>query len=438
MSPIFPQAVPNFSGFTTDPVIVDSNYFGNDLLYTELAESLKPLLNTTSVRELFPDETYEGETIKIEEEFSPVGTTLPIVQKGQPDVFIDQSGYKFSVRYASPIFIRGSFGLTHGEINSKVKPGTVNDRWSPAEQIQKKINMMMDAHELTWDVFRTYMLCGGLNYTDPRTGQSAEVKAGIPAHNLFAYNVTSGYKGRPEHALFRTYVDSNVEDPSAAPTGIPFTHPDADIIFTIKWFVRWFEDTNKVKVTAMYMRPELRDVISLNNQLRLAMGGWIPKIGAVAGDSTVTVAPTIIPSNGVLPPNSLAVDANGNLASIAGVPIRICDIAYPDPRDGVYKRIFPMNKIVFVAEQNQQGSKEAPGKTQYCISEESGGKPGMWMRTQTETMIPNAPGMAFQLGNAGLPYLKYGSRVAHMTVCSVEDIQKRLVILPDLGHGIWL
>ena len=436
MPTLFDQVIPNFGPLVTDPVITDNDYYGKSLYITELAESIKPLLKTNAVRELFPDETIEAEIIKVVQEFEPIGTTLPIVQKGMPDTFLDQGGRMTSEWFVQPFYMRGSFQVTHGEINSRVKSGTSNERWSPAEQIQKRIQNMMEAHELTWDVFRTYMLCGGIDVTDPRTKHRIEVPSNIPAMNLFNYSVKNGYKGRQEHAWFRTIVDSNVSDPGAAPTGIAWTHPDADIIGAVRNFAMWYETTHNRPLTAMYIHPEMRYVLSMNNQIKLALGGFIPKFGVVAGESTVSVEPTII-NNGGVGVNGLSVDNNGNVAAIAGIPIKVVDVKYKDPRNGIYAGIMPKNKVIFVSEVLPSGVRAMPGATQYCISEESMGKPGMWSRMQDQTVIPNAPGMAFQLGNAGMVYLRHPEAVAHMTVCEVEDIQKRLVILGDYSQGIY-
>ena len=432
MPTLFDQVIPNFGPLVTDPVITDHDYYGKTLSITELAESIKPLLSTNAVRDLFPEETIEADIIEVVQMFEGIGTTLPIVQKGMPDVFLSQAGMATKKQYVQPFHMRGSFQVTHGEINSKVKPGTTNERWSPAEQLQERIKEMMEAHELTWDVFRTYMICGNLDVTDPRTNFRVQVPGNIPAINLFNYNTKVGYKGRQEHAWFRTIVDSNVSDPGAAPDGIPWTNPDADIIGCVKRFAMWYEQTYERPITAMYMHPEMRQVLSENNQIVMATGGFISKFGVVAGESTLSNDPVIIDRGGV-GVNGIGIDVNGNIAAIAGIHIKLINVKYKDPRDGVYAHVMPKNKVIFVA----NGDGVQPGRTQYCASEESGGKPGLWTRTQLETNIPNAPGMAFQLGNAGMVYLKYPEPVCHMTVCEVEDIQKRLVILPDYSQGIF-
>lgn len=432
----FPQQIPNFGPLTTDSVIVDSNYFGNELTFYELAKSLEPVVGITPLKDIFPEETIGAKIVEVSEMYEPIGTTLPAVEMGKPDVFIGQAGRQFSKRYYQPLHIRGSFFVSHGEINSKVQPGTANDRWSPAEQINEKVAQFMEAHNLTWEIYRTWMLLGGIDYTDIRTEYTINASANIPAMNLWSYNVSRGYQGRAELALFRTVVDSNVADPGAAPAGVPWTTPDADIINTVRRLNNWYKEQYKAPLTRMYMTAELRDVISMSTQVALSTGnGWIPKLGAQPGDYQVTVAPTVIPAGGVI--NGLAIGGGGDIVAIAGIPITTIDTGFKDPSDGIYKRVFPKNKVVFVSEVNQQGAKQAPGRTQFCISEESGGNPGMWTRVQTETLIPNAPGYAFQIGNAGLPYLKFPRQIVHLNVCAVQDILNRLVVLGDLGYGVY-
>jgi hypothetical protein len=434
----FPQQIPNFGPLTTDSVIVDSNYFGNELTFYELAKSLEPIVGLTPLKDIFPEETIEAKIVEVSEAYEPIGTTLPPVEMGKPDVFLGQAGKQFSKRYYQPLHIRGSFFVSHGEINSKVKPGTANERWSPAEQIQDKTTQFIEAHNLTWEIYRTWMLLGGIDYTDIRTEHTIKASANIPAMNLWSYQVKSGYQGRAEHALFRTVVDSNVSDPGSAPAGIPWTEPDADIINCVKRLNSWYKEQYKAPLTKMYMTAELRDVISMSTQVALSLGnGFLPKLNATAGQNgtNVTYTPYTIPAGGVV--NGLSLGSDGMIVGIAGIPIEIVDTGFKDPNDGIYKRVWPKTKVVFVSEVNQQGAKQAPGRTQFCISEESGGAPGMWTRVQTETTIPAAPGYAFQIGNAGLPYLKFPRQILHMNVCSVEDIQKRMVVLGDLGLGIY-
>ena len=311
-----------------------------------------------------------------------------------------------------PLYLRRSAFISYGEVNTKIRPGTTNDKWSPEEQVSRIIEGMVREHNLTWDVWRASMLLGGINYTDPRTGVGASVTAQIPARNFFRYDVTSVYRGRPESQLFRTLSDFN--DPEPSTQGVPWTHPDADIVNSVARLSRWFRETNKGIITAMYMHPELKEILMMNNQVRLVTGGLLglpdkPETRIIPGEEVVDREQLGLSGY------SIGLGPDG-LSAIAGIPIRTVETTFKDPVDGINKRVWPKNKVVFVATRTANNETINLGRTQYCVSEESGGQPGLWTRRQTETQIPAAPGMYIQMGN-------------------VEAINNRLGILGDLHFG---
>jgi len=276
------------------------------------------------------------------------------------------------------------------------------------------------------------MLLGGINYTDPRTMVPVNVSAMIPAHNLICYNTTSGWNGRNEASLFRSLVDSNAE--GVATAGVPFTHPDIAIVDMFRRLKRWHKDTNKTDLTVCYCHPDMKEIILMTSEMKLAQGGLIPKFGAQIGDRTADNPLLTCGPCGPLG-NAVGLGANGDVVSIAGIRIESIDTLYKDPVDGIDKRVFPKNKLVFVAENDCDGRFEAPGRTQYCSSESPDGQPGLWTRTEENSRIPAAPGFSIQMGNAGLPYLKYPDRVVHVKVAEVEAINQRLGLVGDLGFG---
>lgn len=433
MPPIFDQQLPvNFGPLVTDKVIIDSDYYGGELSITELAESLLPEIPKSNISALFPDDTVEATMIRIQQYHTPTGTILPFVQRGMPDTFLSQSGNMMSEWLVQPFYMRASFYVSHGEINSKVKPGTTNQKWGAAEQIAQKVKEFMTAHEKTWDVVRTYMLCGSFDFLDPRTNHRVTIPSNIPDWNLFAYNVTSGYKGRQDHAMFRTIIDSNVADPGSAVNGVPWTNPDAAIVECVLFLAQQYQLRYKRRLTKMFVHPEMMMVLAKNRQVRNAMSSsWLPKFNTQAGDNELTVQSVTL-DKGVLGFGSVGVDANGNVNRIGSIQVEVLDETFKDPRDGTFHGILPKNKVIFVSDEGA-----APGKTVRCISEEYGGKPGLWTRTSENVPPPNAPGYAFQIGDAGMVYLKYPESVVHMTVCEVEDIQKSLVILGDSFWGMY-
>lgn len=421
----------NYDGNITPFAITGNTENPGEPSLTELAKSFQPIVAQTSLSEVFPDENIGERHVYIQQEMSTVDTIFPLVRFGQPDVILGQNYGTTRAFTVQPLYIRRSSAVSYGEINSKIKPGTVNDKWAPEEQISRVVEGMVREHNLTWDVWRASMLLGGINYTDPRSGVAASVNAQIPARNFFKYNVTTGYRGRPEAQLFRTMTDFNDTNPAAA--GVPWTHPDADIVNSVARLSRWFRETNKGVISRMYMHPELKEILMMNNQVRMVTGGLLGDPGRANT--------RIVPHNDIVDRDQLGLSGyslglgSDGLNAIAGIPIYTVETTYKDPVDGINKRVWPKNKIVFVADRTTNGESIQIGRTQFCVSEESGGTPGLWTRKQTETQIPAAPGMHIQMGNAGMPYLRYPYMVAHMTVCEVEDINNRLGVLGDLHFG---
>ena len=410
----------------------------------ELAKSLALVEGITPLTEVFPDETIEARLVAIQQIFQGVDTIFPLVEPGQPDVIL--SGEKGTVRqmYVEPLYIRQSGSFSPDKINYQIREGTSNDRKPPEEIIQEEIARMTREHNLTWAVYRARMLLGGINYTDPRTGVSAKVSARIPAWNVWHYANRNGYRGRVEATFFRSIVDSYSAGADTALSGVPWTHPDADVVNMVRRFARWFSVQNKSKLTGIYMHADMLEVIAQNNQIRLAEGGVLFNTYTASGTplnitaSAQQAVPLVVPSTGTDAAVSRAITMGPEgITAIAGIPIYTINTKYKDPVDGVWKMVWPKNKVVFVSQVDPQGTFEAAGRTQYCIGENIGGAPGMWIRYQNETQVPAAPGQYVQMGNAGLPYLKYPYRVAHCTVASVQDINDRLGVLPDQDFGIY-
>lgn len=417
---------PNFGPYVSPYAFTGQDGRTGEPKLTELAKSFMPLEGRTSLSELFPDENIMERIVLIQQSFSTGDTIFPIVEMGKPDVVLGHNYGTTRQFFVQPLYIRRSTFISYGEINTKLRPGTMNEKWSPEEQISMIVQGMVREHNLTWDVYRAMMLLGGINYTDPRSGIGAAVNSQIPAQNFWHYGVTAGYRGRNEANLFRTMTEFN--DPNPATAGVPWTHPDADIVTCIQRFSRWFKETNKSKLTALYMSTEMKEVLMTNNQVKMVMGGLLGRPGV----KSVNVGDDIASAGSQA--YSIAMDSDG-ISEIAGIPIRTVDTVFRDPVDGVFKRIWPKNKVVAVAGADVNGAAEPLGRTQYCVSEESGGQPGLWTRTQTETQIPAAPGMYMQMGNAGMPYLKYPYRCAHLNVCDVEEMNTRLGVLGDLNYG---
>lgn len=422
---------PNFGPNISTPVVVSNSSLPDQREYTELAESMIPVVGKTPLTELFPEEMIPERTVRIIQTFEGLPTTFPIVQMGMPDVVLDDDGGYRIERTVDPLFIRRSAYFNYAAINNLVTPGTDNVPLSPADHVAKKVEKMVASHNITWDVLRAKMLAyNGLSFKDPRTGYAVNVSGGIPAFNQISYNVSSGYKGRNEASIFRGLTNENLTTTNSV--GVPWTNSDAAIVWCLRRIKRFLRDTNKSEFTAMYISPQLREILVENNEIRAMVSGLVPMRNP--GTTDARYYGDYANPNGLLT-GSVALDAKGELSAIAGLEIRVVETEYKDPLTGINKSVWPMNKVVLVSEVNPQGSREAVGRTQFCASEESGGKPGVWVRVQEQTQIPAAPGMYMQMGNAGLPYLKFPHRVAHLVVAEVEDIKLRLGLLSDSQHG---
>ena len=393
----------------------------------ELAEEYSRALERTPLLEIFPEETIRERIVQYEIMTKSSQTLLPLVDCGKPDVVLGGRSYGRQIMQFQPLYIRGSVNISHCEINSRVRPGTCNDPWSPTEQIAEHLQALMEMHQNTWDVYRAYMLAhNGLNYTDPRTGVSVKVNAQVPAENFFSFSASPGFAGRNEATAFRS-IDDTFEDTD--PTqGVPWTEYRSDMVHTVRTLANWFTQTYRGIVTQMYMHPQLISVISQNAVTKLAMVN--PNAGLIFNANNNPGTPLALEAPDMHYVNQMTFGANGLLTSIAGIPIIPVAAEHLNPVNGLITDVFPVNKVIMVSNQDNQGRPAPIGRTQYCVSENMGGNPGLWVRTQTESRIPAAPGMMMQIGNAGLPYIKMPHRVMHVTVATPEAIKRRIGILP--------
>lgn len=438
--------MPISTPYLDSPYVAANEYIQrHDLLpepvLTELAETEMLNLPQTPLKELFPEELIDERVVMFNHNIDPVPSIWPFVQAGAPDVVVNSQGGVTISRYYQPFYIRRSFALSWEEVNHRIRPGT-NERWSPAEQLAKRIREELIGHETTWNVYRAQMLLGGISRTDPLTGVSVEMTSFIQPHNVFRYDVVEGYEGRNEKNMFRTIMQSNT--PGVVTGGVPWTDPDAAIVDFIYRLKRWNRMQNKTELTEMLVSEELFEAILMNNEIRSLMGTTVYRPGTVDGDTTLdntdgSGGATVLPQGAFLSPRMVRVgidSASGDLISIAGIVVKKVETMFKDT-DGTIKFVWPKNRVVFVAGRDSQGRNVPIGRTQYCIGESAEQRPGLWTREDASTRIPNAPGMAMQMGNAGAPYLKYPNRVIQVIPCSIEDIEDKQLLIPDLAYGMF-
>jgi hypothetical protein len=430
-----PIPQPSFQGLVSTPYLVDNGTYKKTPVYTDLAISIMHSQPATALSEVFPDETIMERTIVAEYEMTGIDTIFPVVSPGKPDIFVNDDGPKRYRMVSQPIFIRQSMGFSYADLNNAVAPGTTNTRDNAAAIIAREMERQVRKHTLTWDIFRAKMLLGGINFTERRTGVSVNAASNIPARNLFRFDLTQGYGGRNETRLFRNYIDSNAAGNPAS--GVPCTDPDYDWVYFFGRINWWNRSTNKTPITDCYISPEMHEVMMLSNQARLYKGGIVPRVGAQFGDASIdtngtggSIGPH--PASAYGDPTGFVFNADGSIYSIRGIVVHTITTEFKDPQDGIEKRVWPKHKIVFVSFQNFDGQREAPGRTQYCASENSVDTPGFWTREYDNPPPPAAPGKYIQMGNAGLPYLKFPFRVLHVIPCTVQNVIDRLGIQGEL------
>ncbi|MFM6402261.1 MAG: hypothetical protein ACKPFF_36745, partial [Planktothrix sp.] len=277
----------NFSPLNGPFTPSSSDMYPGEPIYTEVAKSFINIMGRTPLTELFPEEVIKERLVIIEVEHEAYPSLMPIVEWNKPDVITGSNPNRKSIRPVQPLVVRESKFISHAELNVRLRPGSMNEFWNPEEQIAEIIKKMVESHNLTFDVFRGMMLMGGINLADTRTATSVNVSANIPRHNIWDYTITEGYRARNESSLFLKIHDMN--EPNALSQGTPWTDPNSDILGMVQKFSRWFAQTNKSRITAMYMSADLAHIISFNNQVKLYAGGTlfnVPPLGTTIARQT--------------------------------------------------------------------------------------------------------------------------------------------------------
>lgn len=417
----------NLQGTSSVPGISSNSRFSGELQLLKLAEEYAKSPSNMSLVDIFPVIKEAERYVTIVRRKNSLPTLSPIVEIGKQDVVISRGGDAEETFAVSPIHLRETVLLHHGYMNNRAVPGTYNQRWTPEQQIDEAIAKMVEAQNLTWDVLRVMVLLGGINYTDSRTGAITRQLSYIPEHNFWDYKVTNGIKSRNDSRIFRSLDDSNSNLEVNA--GVPWTDPNSDILMSFRQLSHYFMGTNNARITRIYMHPELMSVLAYNNQVKLSKG-------AIVLNAPIGASPVV--PNGPDPLlNSEFTVSNEGLTSIAGVPIYPIFANYRDPQTGHPTTVIPKNKVIFVAEQNQNGVRQAPGMTKLVYSEaNNGGEPGMWLAYNDQHMPPNAPGIHIQIGVSGMPFLMYPERVSNAVVSSIDEVNARLGVAPLYNYGI--
>ncbi len=340
---------------------------------TEMAQTFEQFPGDP-ISQFFPMRTITDTAVVIERVRNGVGIA-PLVELGQPDAITDTA--LVDRRMVSPAHIRESDFIPQHVINNLRQVGTINEKVG-MEFVAERVRRLTERSNHFFAVMRAQALLGGINYTDPRTGTTLNVNMQIPATN---------FRDLSTLGATRTW--------DATSTATPIR----DLVL---WKQRMYM-LAKTKPTHIVMRSSLKTLLDLNSEI-------LSKVeGSGAGNVTGFVE-----------------YRDGELKSIAGLQILICDTLYDDPVDGQNKFVWPINKVAVVAMRHEQAQGEFVGRQDMCVGEDPMGRPGLWMRSGPDTTPPAPPGRSVQMGNSGLPYLRYPEWVGILTVGDATTIQNKI------------
>lgn len=421
------------------------------LSLTKLARSYAEL-DTSDLSDLFPDQHNPERTIVIE----TMQETLDLMPLARPGVPVGSflKNDRMYRRIVEPALFRQDDFIDQYLINQLRAPGTMNDLNPPQRIIEERVRKMVSNHNRTLDFFRIQVLLGGIDYECPYSGVKINVSTQIPQHNFFSYKgmpAPGVAAGDPTTLLGTTYEALAAMGNPADPThvvkdredallftsidekyGVPWTHPNADIIRSIRYIKHMLKNANKNVFTDIYMSGDLYSVIQENQDVKARDGGMgyinHEKIGS-AGLEPASA------SNPNAASNLITYGPGGDIAAIAGVNIHTIDQIYTDPRDKTVKNMWPSHKVVLLARNHINDPGQTLGYTQYCVGESPDQTSGLWMRSGPEQAPPNTPGRSMQMGNSFLPYAMYPQWIAILDVCEPGDIDSRLNFRRYLDYG---
>jgi hypothetical protein len=431
--------VATLEGFNTAAQYIGDIPALGSITLTELARSFEEI-ETYDFSTIFPPRNVDARTIRIEQIIEGLGI-MPPVKMGVPaGAFLDNS--RVIASEVSPILFRMDDFLDQGLINQLRKPGTSNDVWSAEEIVADRVRQMMNYRRRTMDFYAASMLTGGISYTDPRTNVTVNVSANIPAHNLFAYDgfsspvtadvripntpfsayktLTSPTSTRNEGLLF-TNANSQAL--------VPWTHPTANVARTVRLIKQFFLNTNKNKITDIFMGDALYALLHENEMVKAHAS-----FGVFGSVPTSTANGQVNAVGGAAGPMHYTFNQAGEIATIGGVRVNVVTGMYRDPVSGTIKNYWPANKVVLLAAHHFKSTSTNVGYMYHCVGESPDATPGLWMRTGPDQQPPAVPGRTMQMGDAFLPVIVYPHWVCVLTVCDSSDLTTS-TINANLGFG---
>lgn len=284
-------------------------------------------------------------------------------------------------------FRRGDF-IDMKTINYLRQAGTVNKQWGMS-LVERQLRILVDQANMMMSVLRAQLFTGAVAYTDPETGVSITSPSGIPVNNYYTIGAAGG-------GPLNTDFNAEVQWADLA---------NAKIIDNVIKLKNRMWRRNRAMPTHMIMNGSLVETLTRNAQIR-DMSRYDSQLASNFGYLGM---------------------ANGEVDTICGVKIvKVNTIADFDQADGSTLRryIIPVNKVIMLTANNPMLPSEPLGYTYLTKGEHPYGGMGMWVETMdAKYRGPQAsPGVAMQVGMAGLPFFQHPNWVNVITVATEAQV----------------
>jgi hypothetical protein len=314
-----------------------------------------------------------------------------VVKPGMPNPLNHQDKAR-SFKVEPAYFRKGDF-IDMKTINYLRQPGTVDKTWGMG-LVERQMRMLVDQANMMMTVLRAQLFTGGINYTDPQTQVTITAASGIPANNYFTIGQATG--GGSGNADFLT-----------AGGGKQWTDPTAKVLDDLLKIKNRQERRNFAKPTHLIMNGELMEVLMRNEQIREYLrtdSGLADRFGFITF-------------------------ADGEIATLCGMKVVKCNTLADFPKaDGSFgfdrKYIIQPNQVIMFTDKNPLLASEPLGFSYLTKGEHPYGGMGIWVETMDARYRgpQAAPGVAMQIGMAGLPYFQHPAWVNVLTVAELANV----------------
>ena len=396
-------------------------------------------LNPTSLDMFFPEEVVPERTITIEQIFEGLGVA-PVVQPGRPvGSFVEPE--RIQQRVVSPVYVREDDFLDQYVLNQLRMPGSMTEAFRPEQLVARRMQAMLARMQRLRSWLQVQAMTGGINYTDPRSKVRVDVSTQIPARNLWSYKgytsvVSAGGSltgsiytaqtatnnvGRVEALAFVNSTDTQA--------AVPWTHPDADIVRTVRMLKGWNRKTNKNDFTHIIWSTDLETQLMSNNRFLKSYSGQVGVFTITMGTGGAGVE--ALP--GATGPLTIRFNSAGEVQEIAGLQVIRSESLFRDPTDNKIKDMWPVNRVALVSAYHTTDRADALGATTHCVGESPEGTPGMWIVSKEHHVPPSPPSWVIQMGDAYLPYARHPEWITILTVCEANDLTVSGLLQGDIA-----